>query len=49
MGGDFVSKLTKGLKFKDQETQTCSSNKGQFKGHVNTHEVICYHHSLLTH
>ena len=31
MGGDFVSKLTKGLKFKDQETQTCSSNKGSSK------------------
>ena len=46
MGGDFMSKFTKGLKCKDQEIQTCSSNKRQFKGHVNTYEVICYHHSL---
>ena len=36
-----MSKLNKDLKFNDQERQTCSSNKTQFKGHVDTYEDNC--------
>ena len=42
-GGNFMLKLNKGVKFKDQEAQACScSNETQStKCYVNTHEFSC--------